>query len=91
MVGRVDCGVPEIGQAAGGALGDDNAQGQIWHQIEDDHSQLEVAHHGVVDFIKSLFGYLEPTGVNPERKIASEHNPQKPHHQEPHVDCQAPT
>ena len=86
-------GVNAVGGGAkrGSATLRGNSQGQIWHQIEEGEGQLVVAHHGVVNFIKALFGYLEPPGVNPKNKIASEYKRQEPHHQHPHVDCRAPT
>ena len=37
-----------------------------------------VTHHGIIDFSKTLFRYLEPPSVSPKHPILGKENSQKP-------------
>ncbi len=51
---------------------------QVRGQVEKNHHQFVVAHHGVIDFGKALFGYLNRRCVNPKHPLAGKDKSENP-------------
>ena len=68
----------------------DEPEYQVRGQVEKNHRQFKVTHHGVIDFGKALFGYLDRRSVNPKHPVAGKDKSDNPVEKDSQVNDRAP-
>jgi hypothetical protein len=63
---------------------------QVRGHVEKNHRHFVVTHHGVIDFGKALFGYLNRRSVNPKHPVAGKDKSDNPVEKDSQVNDRAP-